>query len=60
MTNEQILDLWLAYDADDIEVREQLAIWLAEFGPYGAGAAAGLMRPEPRVPIYPARRRITA
>ena len=44
MTRTELLDLALAFDADEHAVRSQIAAYLARFGDYGEGAAASLMR----------------
>lgn len=59
MTRDQLIDLALAYDADDQHVREEVAAWLCTFGPFAVGVATDLMRREPRTPVC-RRRRATA
>ena len=59
LSREVITRLALAYDADPLDVREQVAAWLAEHGSYGQGAAASLLRRR-RHPVYTAQPREVA
>lgn len=56
-STSQLLTVALAFDADDLAVREQVAAWLALHGAYGQGAAASLLRHR-RHPVYVSTREV--